>query len=511
MAFRFKRRAITHSNSTIATLQMAGSTGLSDGTVGSSYIVALTATGGVLPYAFSAINAVPPGLSVNSTGSVLGTPSTTVISTFSVQVQDAQGSTARQAYRLEVISSGATGPLQLSIQNSTGAPQGVVGSSYALTINSTGGVAPYPTFTLASGTLPAGITLASTGSLNGIPSTTGTSTFTLQVTDSVGSTASQSFRLNVISSGADVGPHAYYNALVARPDVYRSWSLRSQSTVDTVNPVSSVWSYIWPADGYQDAQDAMKFMSAPRSSAAEQDSIPSSAQIKFPLAISTGSVFITWDFYYGIEFKQHYGGVATHKAYQVGDGDSTGAYSIYCELRNGYKDAEASTAVAVYDNRCYQMKTESTHAWFVPGLSTQPAYKPTGQGALDSQTFGIKANVWTRYFMELHTQKTGDQFTEWNATSTGTLPSTTTYRMFSIWLADEATDPTRVLYRVPWRLRKTFLTKFVFEFNTSSPPSSNGNPVGMTGTQIGYARNVVMLRDPVVSEADSTLFARPER
>jgi hypothetical protein len=60
-----------------------------------------------------------------------------------------------------------------------------VGVTYAATLQALGGTPPY-TWSLASGSgpLPSGLQLSSTGQLSGIPSAVGSSTFTVQVTDS---------------------------------------------------------------------------------------------------------------------------------------------------------------------------------------------------------------------------------------------------------------------------------------------------------------------------------------
>jgi len=71
---------------------------------------------------------------------------------------------------------------------------------YHTSVVATGGVQPL-NWTLASGSLPAGISLNSAGIIFGTPTTGGTSTFTLKVTDSSPSaplSAQQTFTLNVI-------------------------------------------------------------------------------------------------------------------------------------------------------------------------------------------------------------------------------------------------------------------------------------------------------------------------
>jgi mono/diheme cytochrome c family protein len=60
---------------------------------------------------------------------------------------------------------------------------GTVGSAYSQTLAATGGTAPY-TWTVSVGTLPAGLNLTAAGLISGPPTTAGTSSFTVTVSDS---------------------------------------------------------------------------------------------------------------------------------------------------------------------------------------------------------------------------------------------------------------------------------------------------------------------------------------
>lgn len=61
---------------------------------------------------------------------------------------------------------------------------GISTTVYApITLAASGGLGPY-TFSVSTGTLPAGLTLSSTGVLSGTPTTPGTSNFTIQAADS---------------------------------------------------------------------------------------------------------------------------------------------------------------------------------------------------------------------------------------------------------------------------------------------------------------------------------------
>ena len=80
---------------------------------------------------------------------------------------------------------------------------GTYGTSYSLTISSSGG-AGSNSFTLASGSLPSGVTLnASTGTISGTPSATGNFAIAISVSDSNSATATtSSFTISISSGGS---------------------------------------------------------------------------------------------------------------------------------------------------------------------------------------------------------------------------------------------------------------------------------------------------------------------
>jgi hypothetical protein len=78
----------------------------------------------------------------------------------------------------------------------TGVPSGIVGEPYAATLAASGGAPPY-TWSVASGTLPAGLTLAvTTGVISGTPTSAGTANVTIQVSAG-GQSATQAFAIPV--------------------------------------------------------------------------------------------------------------------------------------------------------------------------------------------------------------------------------------------------------------------------------------------------------------------------
>jgi Putative Ig domain len=87
-------------------------------------------------------------------------------------------------------------PSSLSITSPATLPTGTVGTLYFQALSATGGAPPY-TWSLVSGILPIGLNLSANGALSGTPTTLATFTFTLQVTDSASSAATQTFSLTI--------------------------------------------------------------------------------------------------------------------------------------------------------------------------------------------------------------------------------------------------------------------------------------------------------------------------
>jgi hypothetical protein len=77
----------------------------------------------------------------------------------------------------------------------TSLPNGAKGRNYSQTISVSGGLAPY-TWSISGA--PSWLSLnVSTGVISGKPTTSGTYSFTVKVTDSLGNTATQSLSIKV--------------------------------------------------------------------------------------------------------------------------------------------------------------------------------------------------------------------------------------------------------------------------------------------------------------------------
>src|ERR1019366_5800411 len=162
---------------------------LPDATSGVPYTTTLTARGGTPPYTWAVTaGTLPAGLKLGAnTGKITGT--TTALGVFPVTITV----TDSVAASVSTVTSIRVDPFTALAIQTQSLPNGNVGVIYKQTLVATGGVQPY-TWSVISGSLPAGLTLNSTtGAISGTPTSAGTSSFRVQVTDSQGSTAARSY------------------------------------------------------------------------------------------------------------------------------------------------------------------------------------------------------------------------------------------------------------------------------------------------------------------------------
>ena len=167
---------------------------LDDGAVGVPYRLTLTAENGRAPYIFSpGISAtgatlLPPGLTLDSSGNLTGTPTTAGTFATTIRVLDSNGQSASRTYNVVI-----RGALSLFTD---ALPPGNAGTAYAGQITATGGFPGY-TFAVMGGALPPGLTLAPDGAISGTPTAAGSYTVTVRVTDSRGGTQTRTYTMAV--------------------------------------------------------------------------------------------------------------------------------------------------------------------------------------------------------------------------------------------------------------------------------------------------------------------------
>jgi len=179
---------------------VVGPASLAPGTLGTPYNQSVTASGGTQPYNFTLLSgSLPNGLNLNpNTGAITGTPSATGSFTFTVQVTDQTPTTGTKQFTINIGSNILTlTPPPL--------PAGTRNSPYSATITASGGSGSY-TFAVSSGSLPAGLSLSSSGDITGTPTTAGQSNFTIRATDTLNNTGSQAYTVNIGTNSLTVTP-----------------------------------------------------------------------------------------------------------------------------------------------------------------------------------------------------------------------------------------------------------------------------------------------------------------
>lgn len=203
-----------------------GSNVLDNGKVGDAYsyqLQAYDAEGDSLTFSQSG-SALPAGLTLNSNGTITGTPTQAGSFVFTASVTDGFNSPVTREYTLNVESlTGNNPPLWVSQPT---LPSGVVGTEYATSVSAEDPEQDSVTYSLVGGSLPPGLSLSQGGAgsitnalVQGTPTQAGTYTFTLAASDgqdssnreftlvinSEQSNLSASFRNEIINASIPVG------------------------------------------------------------------------------------------------------------------------------------------------------------------------------------------------------------------------------------------------------------------------------------------------------------------
>ncbi len=212
---------------------------LASGTVGTTYSASLAASGGVSPYTYSVSSGtLPAGLSLSSSGTISGTPTSGGVGTANVtfKVTDSGTATALSATQQLGITVAAAPAISFT---TTTLAAGTINAAYSATVTATGGAGAL-TFSVASGALPTGLNLSTSGTISGTPTATGTANFSVKATDAFGDTMTQSLSIAIDATLAVTTsslPTGYQNS------VYTSTTLAASGGTGT----GYTWS--WAAAG----------------------------------------------------------------------------------------------------------------------------------------------------------------------------------------------------------------------------------------------------------------------
>ena len=156
-------------------------TSLPPGSIGQAYSQQVQTIGAIAPLTWSiSAGTLPPGLTLNPTGVISGTPIVPAgPSSFTVRVQDAGGQSDTQALSIVINLFNAPNITTTTLQGV------IVGQSYNQTLHANGGIGAL-TWSVSAGSLPAGLILDPTaGTISGVPTSAGTFNFTVTVRDTL--------------------------------------------------------------------------------------------------------------------------------------------------------------------------------------------------------------------------------------------------------------------------------------------------------------------------------------
>ncbi|GAA3384543.1 putative Ig domain-containing protein [Cryptosporangium minutisporangium] len=165
----------------------------------------VTAIGGAPPLTWNA-SGLPPGLTMNSSGIVTGTPTTAGTYSVVASATDGFGLTGSAAFSWVIAA--------LPALTNPGTITSIAGTALTFTPTLAGGTSP---MTWVAAGLPPGLSIdAATGTISGAPTTVGTRSVTLTVTDTFGKAAATTFSW-VVKPALSITTPADQSTLTNRP------------------------------------------------------------------------------------------------------------------------------------------------------------------------------------------------------------------------------------------------------------------------------------------------------
>ncbi len=222
--------AYTSTNFVVTVEGITTSSPLPAGTAGTAYNHTLTAVGGTLPYTWSVISGgLPSGLSLSTNGVISGTPGMATNASFTARVVGGSLS-ATKAFTLMIQ------PAVPTITTASPLPSGTAGAAYNQTFAASNSTTPY-TWSVTSGSLPAGLSLNTNGVISGTPTGATVASFTVQVVGGNGLSTNKVFGLTIIANPL---PAAVDNSgLVWTTGGNAPWFAQTTNTHDGVDAAQS--------------------------------------------------------------------------------------------------------------------------------------------------------------------------------------------------------------------------------------------------------------------------------
>ena len=197
---------------------------LSAGEVGTAYSATLTATGA--ESITFASDDLPAGLTLNTDGTISGTPTTAGTYMFTVTASATGAQSAEASITISVAEADAVVLPEITFEDAL-LTAGQVDTAYSATLTATGA----DSITFTSDDLPAGLTLNTDGTISGTPTTAGTYMFTVTASATGAQSTDASVTINVAEADAVVLPEiTFEDALLTAGQVDTAYSATLTAT-----------------------------------------------------------------------------------------------------------------------------------------------------------------------------------------------------------------------------------------------------------------------------------------
>jgi hypothetical protein len=298
--------------------------------------------------------------------------------------------------------------------------------------------------------------------------------------------------------------HAYFTELSRRSGA-TVYSLRDNAQLTLYSQRPRDTFYLWPNDPDPRRQDAAKVVIPSDGTGIKSETNRNSLhQVRLPMPVMElgRSYLVTWDAWYGQEWRHTVSGIPAHKAFQFDGPDRLGGQAkIWWEVHHKYQptgtDPPGAGDIARLSVRHYAspMRQIFDGTWVgVPVGPNVSSGSTSVTPATPYRQFNVRPERWVRHWQLI---EYGMDPEPWRSDPPGTL--------MSLWVADEDRQPLQVYDRLQVTLWPPGIRKFWIEFNTSTNEVKVGRP-----NLIAYVRNIVILKD-VSFAGVSALLERPVR
>ncbi len=332
-----------------------------------------TASGGTSPYTWSETGTLPTGITWSAaTATLSGTPTQAGTFPITIMVTDSTTGTGSPFSKSVGYTLAVSAPT-ITIAPAT-LPAAVIAVAYSQSVSASGGTGPY-TYSVTTGTLPAGLALSPAGALTGTPTAGGSFSFTVTAKDSGNFTGTQNYTLTVNAPTITLAPPAGALSITTESAYSQTFTASGGTPPYTYTESGTLPAGLTFANGVLSGT-ATASGTFPITITAKDSSTGtgpySSAAIAYTLNVGTTSISITWANPAAITYSTSLSGILNATVTYNGNA-VPGTFSYTATPTGG--SASAVTAATVLAAGSYTLTasfTPTSNAYGTPTPKTVP-------------------------------------------------------------------------------------------------------------------------------------------